>query len=1789
MKKRFRRGKSLLSMVLTIILLTVWMIPSSILPVGAAVVTLTPGYRYVAATDTHEIFWPAPSLPGLIRCGWHDAAGAVVTIPDQTDPDAVGSLFRYTLENGVKTAVLELPLGPDHIYDLDLRVYSDTAGTNQTGQARPYVLTGMTFEGESFDETANNLIDNNPQLEDMNGNILTPPAAASTVVSGLKPVMRLRWKVPTVYTSAGVQYLTERMRSEWKTALRSTVDPVNISESGFYFTMNKGRNTTVAMEFNALHSSDVSLRMTGATIDPLSVTPPAIQGLDPATGRPLPANDGFVWADLTKECGIESGTEFEDVSMGLVLWNGTAKVSLSDTALLFGKANINPVLNTDKAFAKYGPLTSIFTPMEYEMSKVDENKVEIRFRKVTNGRYTKLYYEIQDLAFNDFIDPNSAEVRARGNWITVPDSSLAAGTLYGSVILPFDISSGSLPDRYIRVVCAEQGALLPRNTTMANSLMLLGGQTGRPALPQNMTVTAKYDGLQTVTQAGIGVEIPMSRIVLTFDKPSVWSTYNGANWLSYRATPNSAIDPAFNILLSTLMPDASDETPSRKTVLTDGTNSVSVYLPDRQKRTIVIGKSQLSEVEGDPTRLTCELDGTGLFMDLTAVPPFDLDADPAHNENNEAGNRGPYPDFLIPNMTYYLQVFTARFEDMNAINADVWADRGLEPDGTPANGLSAALREAISYSSPILSFTTYPIREVPVPLPDLTLSVSPNVTADPLTGVLTLAGISVAYNHILKETDWRRYLSTEQWNFYDKRALNDMGVRRVSLKVEYDFSISTDGAVFVDAGKETVPYPALATLPPAHQIRSVPDPIADNAPDPGAELILPNTTYYVKARPSLWVTECQNGTTVPDEPFTLGNTMDTAVKTLTTPKLDLVSLDNITRNPRAPTEFSMATDADGNPRLTDASVVMQWMHREADVGYEMIVTSVIPPPASDPTDPELASDPQLVDFLTYYRTQSPDLVSGGALYIPLNNAAARTAMASGDLKLTLDPATLAVLFPMKGFLEPNTQYYLSLRAVRNRGTLVNGVQTPPPSRWVTVPVTTPLVKGPEQFEVVRDLEIGFTVLSNLPKGDPSNFEIYMKKTSETDSAYVKLSRDRYSLVRNAGTGEYHWRVLGLQSDTWYDFRLRHIPPDAKWYDAATATWMATPGKPVTRKTRDALHEVEVRWEGEHAYTYSLEARTADEVDYTRLVYSGSGVSDYGYEDAAGGRIDYYQEQSNAQLRENPNKYMYYARITRKKSLQRDGTFQQVPLATNTTYFVRLWASNPAIGATVGDDGGKADSIHVGPVSTRTDFSQSDYDQAKDKENIISLYDEQAEELNRKPYWLVDKGANNAVRVLLKGDRVQAMLESDPGGTQIITLDKENDNAVLYEVTVPEQVLETIHRVDGRLAVRIGGAEYLLSRSSFNLPALRAQVASSQVGETMLRIRIARRDAGDVALPSLYERASKVYGFSVETIGSRYTRGVLEKMIDEILNNPLAKGPFKYGIVDRERGMLDKNASAYTYRVHTDLLDTVGGMVGRVETEMSRYLKDILDGGSGVTAFSVQKAAVNAFPGAILARLNYAYLSGRILPLILPAGTSTWKEPAGMRAFTDSQGAFRLDGPGSMVIVSAKGVQGTSAIAWPGLTAIAGKYDLTYAFGTKPIYPTNTVTGREAVLLYELLSERTTEAQGLTMAQKLALLGLGDVIQTRTLLIPVDNQRAVSWSVQLYAGSLGKPVEQIKTVRTPAIANLSEVLPKLQKPVVLGLDMSLAALDARKRFDAKGTASVGSLLEMAQKVLTLLGK
>ena len=79
----------------------------------------------------------------------------------------------------------------------------------------------------------------------------------------------------------------------------------------------------------------------------------------------------------------------------------------------------------------------------------------------------------------------------------------------------------------------------------------------------------------------------------------------------------------------------------------------------------------------------------------------------------------------------------------------------------------------------------------------------------------------------------------------------------------------------------------------------------------------------------------------PDDPadIILGRSVDTAVKAITTPKIDDGNLEDVEREPRAPSEFSIAVDEEGRLLLTDATVILNWLHAEEDVTYEMVVTS----------------------------------------------------------------------------------------------------------------------------------------------------------------------------------------------------------------------------------------------------------------------------------------------------------------------------------------------------------------------------------------------------------------------------------------------------------------------------------------------------------------------------------------------------------------------------------------------------------------------------------------------------------------------------------------------------------------------------------------------------------------------------------------------------------------------------------------------------------------------------------
>ena len=56
-------------------------------------------------------------------------------------------------------------------------------------------------------------------------------------------------------------------------------------------------------------------------------------------------------------------------------------------------------------------------------------------------------------------------------------------------------------------------------------------------------------------------------------------------------------------------------------------------------------------------------------------------------------------------------------------------------------------------------------------------------------------------------------------------------------------------------------------------------------------------------------------------------------------------------------------------------------------------------------------------------------------------------------------------------------------------------------------------------------------------------------------------------------------------------------------------------------------------------------------------------------------------------------------------------------------------------------------------------------------------------------------------------------------------------------------------------------------------------------------------------------------------------------------------------------------SGYSYNSHLELKDLIVSVIDNVEVELSRYLKDIIDGGSGLPAnYAVIKASANSRAG-----------------------------------------------------------------------------------------------------------------------------------------------------------------------------------------------------------------------------------
>ncbi|NLI39330.1 MAG: hypothetical protein GX384_08315 [Clostridiaceae bacterium] len=1647
--------------------------------------------NYNKDTRKHEISFPVDGEPEQVTVGWHDDTGA-----PQSEDD-----FPYSYANGnIMLEFSEQTFKKDHIYDLQVNV--KVRGSAEPVTAKFFYLFGITFKGESF-----NVMTDGTNNIDM-GRLIE----GQSIVSGRNPRIKLTWNVPTIYVDReGVKALTELVDE----VILGGVFGADIDEVRFHIDMNVGRGSNNSYSRAMVYNDDWSC-FSGNTQETLN--------------EPIIYNTTKheVSVILDRSNGIEPGTEYENTRIrfdfkkrGVGEPIALDRIGLKTASASFSVKNED----IDTTGIDFSNPSSIYTPIEFRIKKVDEDMIMVEFDEIRNGNYPELFYQIQydtnpNLIYHDI------HKWPRIKWIDPYADKVAE-------IVPFG------PGDYIAVVFfanKDSNRPLGASLNLRSSFLDEISIDAPPPLPKNIEASVGDTRKKNVTVVDVGgaeygTELLLSDLNISFDAPLAWKQLrDDGKWEAFQQAPYGGyedtsvdkedIEYTFHVLLSSYRPDAAIEDGERREI---GQENIQIYMPVKQKRVLVIGKKNLTWDPRNPDRLIVDMDsgsdgnqfipGDRLFWDYTLDSDiyFENDAD-----LNEDGRDGDYPDFLVPNTIYYMQIFTSRYKD----NGDIrWAE-----------GVSDDLRIRLSYLSPVVSFTTLPLDKKAVPVPSIK-DIEEKLDIDEENETIDLAGIWVKMDRVLTKTDWQRYTS-----MLEDRILEY--VIHISQSPSFEDEYITRESFNYDA-------PGFAETDPV--------PVFIDSQDAGLK---PNTTYYFKVMVNLYA-PYEDSEDKPADPNPNGKLVAwsdfSPIKAFTTPKIAPKDIDDITRKPSAPTDFAIAKDENGEERITDARADLTWRHRENDVIYELICT------VNGDTE-NFADDEYNKWLIESYES----IASGGVIVIDPENPRLEA------YGFSIDDNNQIIMPIGEGFLRPNNIYFFSLRTVRKDG-------KGEPSDWVTLPVTTRMVKAPEYFEVVRDLQVGFNVECDTRGTDADSMEVYMKKRGQPDSAYTKLLRSQYTVVKDGTT--YYFRVYNLEPDTLYHFRLYNKAGE-EWYDYDEdgGYWGDSRGEPIPVKTRDTFSEIEVRWVGEELYDYFLELRSEHETVYKEL----TELVHYGYELPDGSQMVFYREKTNAFVREGAvNKYVYYALISRRPVQDERGLESHRPLETNTLYYVRLWAKNKA-------EDKYGESLRVGPVSVRTDFSQDDYDKDRKKDDLEDVYNMEADQLLQKLYWLVDSRSTSKVRALVKGDMVSGLLQASPGMTVTIDFSGELPNAESYEILVPQRVLETIESNDSRLNLKLSGTELTINRGSIDISDLKLQGQGGGAKEAMLCLRVQRVSKSSEPLPQGTKLVSRVYDLSIHAVGSKYTYAELGTIIYDILVNPEASGPFNYGIFDREMARVLGQLERYSYRSHTELKDMIKEIMKSIETELSWYLKDILDGGSGRSAGIVVNKSIHAFPGRVGLRIEYQPEAGLILPYV-NYNSKGWGEVSGAKGYVMQYVLFRADAPGEYAVLARSSVSVSPGSSHEGVIgALGSKYDLTKVFGNTTIYPGDPMTGQQAVMLYAVITGRENELTGLTPNQKVIALGIGDVLGVKELTGYMENQSSVSLAVMLYCEKSGIPLSMLQPSKTIVISNAAQISTRLYRYVVLGIDLGLAPLK-NYEFDATGRSTIGQVLDMISKVLEEVGE
>lgn len=1321
------------------------------------------------------------------------------------------------------------------------------------------------------------------------------------------------------------------------------------------------------------------------------------------------------------------------------------------------------------------------TPIRFQVTKDSANNIYVKIFKINQGSLDlpRLYYEIQATD-----DPS-----VHGDWQVkkTMDDSYFSGTSAVTVITGVNPSNEVY---YKIVVKSDSPNDRLESLPMPYTLMI---DTSRPPLPTGISVVNRTPVTSSITSSaittGVSIRVTSTDVKLSWDKPLNWDSIKN--------------DLVFHFLLSTSQTDLNKKLPVFiNGVLEDGGEGQDVKVQwgsdegyDVKYR--LVKYIDASRVVDKGNKLEYTIKGFDLFTSDTS--PGGIGVIP-----RDAGDED-YPGFLLPNTVYYLQMYTTKRADAGTSDTQKWSDRSI-----------------------IASFTTLDGTRPDVPLPgNLTLNKNDKIT----TSGSAINYVEVKFDKI-NNIDWRNYTSNYDETKYKYSVYYDIYMntrtntpfRLVGTTQDHNGDLGFMGdddlqSTFVIAGISTF----------AKNQGSV---------DLFGPYLRPNTTYYLRVRTRLVI---QNRTDPAD--VTTKESIDTAILPITTKVIVVTPPDDSQRKPLAPSDFDIATDKNGNPRVNGNSVTFTWTRPKSETGvvYQIIKTTG----KINATDGEdkYSNDPEYQSFLEAYGQTVEDHANGitatnGAIYLDLQPQ-------EGS-----DPNTLVYSFTVDRRLFPNRLYYFSLKSVRvdGGGHLLNPSSE---SVWVSIPVTTSLIDPPNSLEAVVGSELGFYWTDATPGLTPDDYKIYLKGPTNPD--YKLLTRAQATIIKDTDAKTYYGRIFGLAPDTSYDIKVAKGAAD-------------TPVRELTGlRTRDAYHEIEVMWIGQpQEYGYgSYELAIAEEGASEYTVLTADDLEQY--TDKNGDPLPYYTEESSRTVN-NSNALYYHARIKGLKS--------------NTKYYVKVRA--------VKVDAEQIDIVayskYIGPVNSRTEFNQGDYDNNDREEQQKAVFLDRMEELEKGYYWRVNIASNQSVCILLKGDRVSDAMRNSASDSFTVDLTSLSINIGTDEVYVPIEVIKTMNSLNRNLVIRTSGAELVLRPKSIDASGddLKTVTTRQETRDVYVKLVISRPSSSSTALPANQNNVSGINELDVQAIGLSKTDKDIEQLVHDKLYNE------DTGLVSEMLNML-QSAYVGTGTGSSELMDQyTQSLIDVIQKDLSVYI------GQTIALFSLPYAMkdITTFDTPVSASLSSSGGSGARVPYVLYDGTSAWQKVNGA-AQRNSVVTFNLIKTGRFVILSAVSSPGSVP---PGhwaegyIRELSSKYDLSNVFPgmQNNFMPDNKATCKEVVLLYETVTGRTAADAGLDIRQINARLGLDRIINPNSLQKNIKRQETAAVLLNLFSAKKGIKAASVRPAGRLSIKDENSIDDAFYQSVLVILDIKVMELDGTGRFNPGATMTRAEVVTAFTNLLKQTG-